>query len=47
MAGEIEIFRGLTLPRLGDFGVQVMETDEKIPILEREKERKAKGAIVG
>jgi len=47
MAGEFEIFQGLTLVRLGDLGVQVMETGETIPLLEREKERKAKGIIVG
>jgi NADH-quinone oxidoreductase subunit G len=47
MASEISIFEGLTLTRIGDLGVQVMETSEKIPLLEREKERKAKGMIVG
>ncbi|MBX7210993.1 MAG: molybdopterin-dependent oxidoreductase [Verrucomicrobiaceae bacterium] len=47
MASEISIFEGLTLSRIGDLGVQVMETNEKIPLLEREKERKAKGMIVG
>jgi hypothetical protein len=29
------------------WAVQVLETAEKIPLLEREKERKAKGIIVG
>ena len=47
MAGEIEMFQGRTLRGIGDLGVQVMETAEKIPVLEREKERKAKGLIVG
>ena len=47
MASEISIFEGLTLTRIGEHGVQVMETNEKIPLLEREKERKAKGVIVG
>jgi len=47
MAGELEIFQGLTLVRVGELGVQVIETDEKIPLLERERERKAKGIIVG
>ena len=47
MASEISVFEGLTLSRIGDLGVQVMETNEKIPLLEREKERKAKGMIVG
>jgi NADH-quinone oxidoreductase subunit G len=47
MAAELETFSGLTLARLGDLGVQVMETTETVPILERERERKAKGIIVG
>ena len=47
MASEISVFEGLTLSRIGDLGVQVMETYETVPILEREKERKAKGMIVG
>ena len=47
MASEISVFEGLTLSRIGDLGVQVMETNETVPILEREKERKAKGMIVG
>ncbi|MEZ0276788.1 MAG: molybdopterin-dependent oxidoreductase, partial [Roseimicrobium sp.] len=47
MASEVEIFQGKTLRGIGDLGVQVMETDEKIPLLERERERKAKGIIVG
>ena len=47
MASENEIFQGKTLRGIGDLGVQVMETDEKIPLLERERERKAKGIIVG
>ncbi|WP_050030152.1 molybdopterin-dependent oxidoreductase [Verrucomicrobium sp. BvORR034] len=47
MAGDVEIFSGLTLARIGELGVQVMETGEKVPLLERERERKAKGIIVG
>ncbi|CAN5902787.1 2Fe-2S iron-sulfur cluster-binding protein [soil metagenome] len=47
MAGEIKPFAGLTLTRLGNLGIQVMETTETVPILEREKDRKAKGLIVG
>jgi NADH-quinone oxidoreductase subunit G len=47
MAGEIEIFQGHTLRGIGELGVQVMETNEKVPVLERERERKAKGVIVG
>ncbi len=47
MASEIQIFQGHTLRGIGDLGLQVMETGEKIPLLERERERKAKGIIVG
>ncbi|MES2598721.1 MAG: molybdopterin-dependent oxidoreductase [Verrucomicrobiota bacterium] len=47
LAAEIPAFQGLSFARIGDLGVQVFETDEKIPLLEREKERKAKGIIVG
>ncbi len=47
MAAEISIFEGLTFSRIGDLGVPVMETGEKIPVLEREKDRRAKGLIVG
>ncbi len=47
MAADIEIFQGHTLRSIGDLGLQVMETGEKIPLLERERERKAKGIIVG
>ncbi len=47
LASEIPVFNGLTLRRLSDLGVQVLETTETIPLLEREKERKAKGLIVG
>ncbi|HSJ00917.1 MAG: molybdopterin-dependent oxidoreductase [Verrucomicrobium sp.] len=47
MAGDVEIFSGLTLTRIGELGVQVMETGEKVPLLERERERRAKGIIVG
>ena len=32
---------------IGDQGVPVMQTNEKIPALEREAERKKKGLIVG
>ena len=47
MAQEIEIFQNLSLSKIGDLGIQVMETGVKIPLLEQEAERKAKGIIVG
>ncbi len=47
LAAEIACFNGLSFAKIGDLGVQVLETSEKIPLLEREKERRAKGVIVG
>lgn len=47
LAAEVAIFQGLTLSKIGDLGIQVLETGETVPLLEREKERKAKGIIVG
>ncbi len=47
LAGEFEIFRGLTLRGIGDQGIPILQTNEKIPILEREVERKKQGIIVG
>jgi len=47
IAAENETFKDLTLVRIGDLGVQVMDTGDKVPILEREAERKKKGIIVG
>ena len=42
-----DVFKRLTFSKIGDLGTQVLETAEKVPLLEREKERKAKGIIVG
>jgi len=47
MANDITAFNGLTFAKIGDLGIPLIETNEKIPLLEREKERKAKGIIVG
>lgn len=47
LAVEVDVFSGLTLAGVGELGVQVMETGEKVPLLERERERIAKGLIVG
>ncbi len=47
LAAEVPALDGLTFSKIGDLGTQVLETNEKIPLLEREKERKAKGIIVG
>jgi len=47
LAAQVPAFAGLTLSRIGDQGLPILETTETIPLLEREKERKAKGLIVG
>ncbi len=47
LAAEVPSLANLTFSKIGDQGVQVLETGETIPLLEREKERKAKGIIVG
>ncbi len=47
MAGSIKEFEGLTLSKIGDQGVALLETKETIPLLERERERIEKGLIVG
>lgn len=47
LAAQVPAFGGLTLSRIGDQGLPILETTETIPLLEREKERKAKGLIVG
>lgn len=47
LALTVPVFSGLALRRVGDLGVQVMESTETIPLLEREKERKRQGLIVG
>lgn len=47
LAAEVPALADLTFSKIGDQGVQVLETGETIPLLEREKERKAKAIIVG
>ncbi len=47
MAGEIKEFAGLTLSKIGDQGVPLLKTSETVPMLERERERIARGEIVG
>jgi NADH-quinone oxidoreductase subunit G len=47
MAGELPEFTDLTLGKIGSQGIPLIETSEKIPLLEREAERKARGIIVG
>lgn len=40
-------FAGLSLAKIGSVGVPLVETGEKVPLLEKERERIAKGIIVG
>ena len=47
LAAEVTCFTGITFAKIGHLGVPVLDTGETVPILEREKERKAKGIIVG
>jgi NADH-quinone oxidoreductase subunit G len=47
LATEVSEFAGLTLGGIGDLGMPLVGTGETVPLLEREKERKAKGIIVG
>lgn len=47
LASEYPEFEGLTLSKVGDLGVPLIETGETIALLERERERIAKGIIVG
>ncbi len=47
MAAEIPLFAGLSLSRIGDAGLPLVETGASIPLLERERERIARGEIVG
>ncbi len=47
MAAAHPAFAGLNLGKIGDLGLPLLETAETIPVLEREKERRAKGIIVG
>ena len=47
MAGEIDVMGGLSLAKIGDLGRPLVETGVKIPLLEREAERKARGLIAG
>ena len=47
LAAEVKEFEGLTLASIGDQGLPILETGETIPLLERERERIAKGIVVG
>jgi len=47
LAAEVPEFKGLSWGQIGDLGLPLIETGETIPALEREKQRKSSGLIVG
>jgi NADH-quinone oxidoreductase subunit G len=47
MTDDVKIFKDLSLGKIGDLGLPLVETGETIPLLEKERERVAKGEIVG
>jgi NADH-quinone oxidoreductase subunit G len=47
MAANVAAVKDLTLSKIGDLGVEVIENDATVPLLEREQERVEKGLIVG
>jgi NADH-quinone oxidoreductase subunit G len=47
MATETGEFSGLSLGSIGDGGMPFIQTGETIPLIQKERERKAKGIIVG
>ena len=47
MASAISLFKGLSFAGIGDLGVDVMDTGETVPLLEREATRVRDGLIVG
>ncbi|MCB1232107.1 MAG: molybdopterin-dependent oxidoreductase [Verrucomicrobiae bacterium] len=47
LVAEYPEFEGFTLSKVGELGVPLIETGETIPLIEREKERIAKGIVVG
>ncbi len=47
LAETIPVFAGVKFQDIGDLGIPLVETDETLPLLEREKERVAQGLIVG
>lgn len=47
LAATVPQFSGIAFAAIGDEGVPLLETGESVPLLERERERIAKGIIVG
>lgn len=47
LATEVSAFNDLTLQKIGDLGLQIKETGETIPLLEKERQRVQNREIVG
>jgi NADH-quinone oxidoreductase subunit G len=47
IAESVMEFKGLTLSKIGDLGVQITETGVSIPLLDEERDRIERGEIVG
>ena len=47
LAAEVPCFAGLSFAKIGSLGTPGIEIGETVPLLEREKERKSRGLIVG
>lgn len=47
IAANIPEFKGITFSKIGDQGIQLIETGVEIPLLTKERERAAAGIIVG
>jgi NADH-quinone oxidoreductase subunit G len=47
MAAGIKEFQGLSLSKIGDQGIPLLDSEETIPLLTREQERISSGLIVG
>ena len=47
LTSEVSDFVGVTWDQIGDLGMQLIDTGETIPLLEKERQKIAKGIIVG
>ncbi len=47
LAQAVPAFEGVTLSKIGDQGIQLLETGVTIPLLEKEKQRVESREIVG
>jgi NADH-quinone oxidoreductase subunit G len=47
IAADVTEFNGITFSKIGDLGIQLLETGVEIPLLTKERERAKAGLIVG